>query len=57
VKLIRLDDSDAIAAITNLDDHAAENGQPSNEPASTEEQHPDSTDATNQEGLESSGDQ
>jgi DNA gyrase subunit A len=52
VKLIRLDDSDAIAAITNLDERA-ENGQQLNEPASNEE-HPD---ATNREGLESSGDQ
>ena len=58
VKLIRLDDTDAIAAITNLDE-GAENGQHANEPVSNDEsssneEHPD---ATNTEGLESSGGQ
>jgi DNA gyrase subunit A len=52
VKLIRLDDSDAIAAITNLDEHA-ENGVPVAENQEIEEQ----PDATNPEGTESSGDQ
>ena len=53
VKLIRLDDTDAIAAITNLDDEHVENGQQSPEGAANEDQ----SDATNTEGLESSGDQ
>jgi len=52
VKLIRLDDNDAIAAITNLD----ENGENGNHIVETPgiEEHPD---ATNPEGTESSGDQ
>ncbi len=52
VKLIRLDDSDAIAAITNLDDQAG-NGAPVAESHEIDEQ----PDATNPEGSESSGDQ
>ena len=52
VKLIRLDDSDAIAAITNLDEHAG-NGAPVIENHEIDEQ----PDATNPEGSESSGDQ
>jgi len=52
VKLIRLDDNDAIAAITNLDEHA-ENGAPIAESHEIDEQ----PDATNPEGSESSGDQ
>ena len=52
VKLIRLDDSDAIAAITNLDEHA-ENGAPLAESQEIE----DNPDATNPEGSESTGDQ
>ena len=52
VKLIRLDDSDAIAAITNLDEHA-ENGAPLAESQEIE----DNPDATNLEGSESTGDQ
>ena len=52
VKLIRLDDSDAIAAITNLDDQAG-NGAPITEIQEIDEQ----PDATNPEGTESSGDQ
>jgi len=52
VKLIRLDDSDAIAAITNLDEHAG-NGAPAAESHEIDEQ----PDATNPEGSESSGDQ
>jgi len=53
VKLIRLDGNDAIAAITNLDEHP-ENGTipvESLDAASPEE----NTDATNSEGSESSG--
>src|SRR5205085_3315635 len=52
VKLIRLDESDAIAAITNLDEHV-ENG-PAVSDLPPGEEHPD---ATNTEGLESSGGQ
>src|SRR4051812_21653874 len=55
VKLIRLDDSDAIAAITNLDEHA-ENGVPITD-AHEPETPGEPGDATNPEGSESTGDQ
>ncbi|HYJ38127.1 MAG TPA: DNA gyrase subunit A [Chitinophagaceae bacterium] len=52
VKLIRLDDNDAIAAITNLDERV-ENGSPIADSTASDGQ----PDATNPEGSESSGDQ
>jgi len=55
VKLIRLDDSDAIAAITNLDEHA-ENGVPITD-AHEPETPGEPGDATNPQGSESTGDQ